>query len=120
MFSKCPRPNESQTSSISNNGKSNVYSFFDPADIRKPPTSPSSINQSNSVRTSTSATTNNNNNMRQPQPFDESPGVGGDDAASRCSGGSAATDNVFAITKWMHHRVYRLGEMVVLQLQLLL
>lgn len=62
-------------------GRSKVYSFFDPADIRGPPTSPASV-------------------TARRQPFDEppgscpSPGGGGDDAASRCSQGSAATERI--------------------------
>lgn len=75
---------ESQASGTSN--RSNVYSFFDPADIRKPPTSP------------VSAT----NTRMRVQPFDEplhstealSSG-GGDDTASRTgSVGSAATERI--------------------------
>jgi len=80
---------ESQASGTS--GRSNVYSFFDPADIRKPPTSPAS-----SV------------GAGRRQPFDEPQGGGlggdatfssggaggGDDASSRCSVGSAATERI--------------------------
>mmetsp|Transcript_20217 Transcript_20217/g.43950 ORF Transcript_20217/g.43950 Transcript_20217/m.43950 type:complete len:567 (-) Transcript_20217:226-1926(-) len=86
---------ESQASSTSN--RSNVYSFFDPADIRKPPTSPLSMsnNSSNSGRNNMRVVqasaqsfdeTNNNNN--------EASWAGGDDAASRCSTGSAATERI--------------------------
>ena len=58
--------------------RSNVYSFFDPADIRKPPTSPNS---------------NNNNMKMRVQPYDEG-NIDIDDAASRGSHGSAATERI--------------------------
>lgn len=77
------------SSTASNPNRTNVYSFFDPADIRKPPTSPLS----------------NSGRMRAAPPHDEashnssnnevsSTAGGGDDAASRGSHGSAATERI--------------------------
>jgi len=76
---------ESQTSSVSN--RSNVYSFFDPADIRKPPPSPLLASGGRS---------HTNTSMRAGQPLlpDEASSAGGDDAASRGSHGSADTERI--------------------------
>ena len=80
--------NDSQTGSTvssSSAGRSNVYSFFDPADIRKPPTSPVSISHKRTTSSSSSS-----NKMRISQAHEAS----FDDAASVRSHGSAATERI--------------------------
>lgn len=65
-------------------GRSNVYSFFDPAEIRRPPTSPVTANGVGSPPSGGRAASR----QQQAQPQDES------DAASRGSHGSAATERI--------------------------
>jgi len=80
--------NDSQTGSTvssSSASRSNVYSFFDPADIRKPPTSPVSITHKRTTSSSSSS-----NKMRISQAHEAS----FDDAASVRSHGSAATERI--------------------------
>ena len=78
--------NDSQTgSTASSASRSNVYSFFDPADIRKPPTSPVSITHKRTTSSSSSS-----NKMRISQAHEAS----FDDAASVRSHGSAATERI--------------------------
>ena len=81
---------ESQYSNASN--KSNVYSFFDPADIRKPPTSP--VVHSKSSGSSSNSTAGRNNMMMQVVASDDNSGFVIDDAASTRSHGSAATERI--------------------------
>ena len=77
---------ESQYSNASN--KSNVYSFFDPADIRKPPTSP--VVHAKSSGSSSFSTSSRN--MQVVASDDNSGFI--DDAASTRSHGSAATERI--------------------------
>ena len=81
--------NDSQTGSTvssSSGSRSNVYSFFDPADIRKPPTSPVSISHK---RTTSSSSSSNKMHISQAHEA-----ASFDDAASVRSHGSAATERI--------------------------